>query len=234
MNVDLTALWPAIRRGRQRRCPLCAELFSGRGPYCEPCCADLPRIAPACNRCGAPLPTAAGACARCLRRPGPIDRSCIPFAYAYPLDQLIKGLKFHADLTAAHELASLLLPYVLARPRPDCLLPVPLHPSRLRERGYNQALEIARPIAAELALPVDYLSCERLRSTAPQVELDAKARRRNVRRAFAVRAVLAYKHIALVDDVVTTGSTVQELGKTLKRAGVDHVQVWAIARGGLL
>lgn len=172
-------------------------------------------------------------CAGCRRRPGFVDGSCIPFAYAYPVDRLIIGLKFYGDLTAAAELAGLLLPRVAQRPRPDCLMPVPLHSSRVRKRGYNQALEIARPIAAKLNLPVDCSSSVRVRPTKPQVGMDARSRRRNVRGVFAVRAALPCKHIAIIDDVVTTGSTVQELARALKRAGVERVQVWAIARGGL-
>ncbi len=172
-------------------------------------------------------------CAGCWRRPGFIDGSCIPFAYAYPVDRLIIGLKFNGDLTAAAELAGLLLPRVAEQPRPDCLIPVPLHPNRLSKRGYNQALEIARPIAAKLNLPIDCSSSVRVRPTATQVGMDARSRRRNVRRVFAVRATVPGSHIAIIDDVVTTGSTVQELARALKRAGVERVQVWAIARGGL-
>ena len=171
-------------------------------------------------------------CAGCLNWRSAVDESCIPFTYSYPIDRLIRALKFHADLVAAHDLAQLLLEQLVGKPMPECVVPVPLHPRRLIERGYNQALELARPLALQLELPLDCFSCQRVRHAPPQTELDAKARRRNVRRAFAVRQRLHWRHVAILDDVVTTGSTVEELAKALKRAGARRIQVWAVARGG--
>jgi ComF family protein len=129
-------------------------------------------------------------------------------------------------------MAELLLAYIeqeMDEP-PQLLIPVPLHPGRLRERGYNQALELARPLSRRLAIPLDYLSCRRTRPTQAQSELPMKERRKNVRGAFQVKGEIPARHVALIDDVVTTGSTVTELTRLLKRHGVRRVQVWTLAR----
>lgn len=114
--------------------------------------------------------------------------------------------------------------------RPELILPVPLHVSRLRERGYNQALEIARPLAQALNRPIAMRTCERVRATSPQAGLHANARRRNVRGAFQVKRPLRVRHVAIVDDVVTTGQTATELARALRRAGAVRVDLWAVAR----
>jgi ComF family protein len=110
------------------------------------------------------------------------------------------------------------------------LVPVPLHPGRLAERGYNQALEIARVLGGGLDLPLDSRCCHRVAATPPQAGLDEVARRRNIRGAFAVHSPLPWSRVAIVDDVVTTGSTVSELARVLRRAGVREIEVWAAAR----
>jgi ComF family protein len=113
---------------------------------------------------------------------------------------------------------------------PDLLLPVPLHYKRIAERGFNQALEIARIIAKSLQIPIDAKSCIRVRNTAAQAELKSDKRKANVARAFQCIKPIAAKHVAIVDDVVTTGNTVRELSKVLHKAGVERIDVWCIAR----
>ena len=115
---------------------------------------------------------------------------------------------------------------------PELLLPVPLHPKRLRERGFNQALEIARPLGRRFQIPVEARACRRIRATRPQSELALAERRGNLRGAFAVRGALTARHLAIVDDVVTTGATVSALARVLLRQGVQRVDVWAVARRG--
>jgi ComF family protein len=115
-------------------------------------------------------------------------------------------------------------------PLPEVLVPVPLHRARLAERGYNQALEIARVLGQVLALPVDHGCCERILATLPQAGLDEGSRRRNIRGAFSARSHLGWRHLAILDDVVTTGSTVEELARVLYRAGAERIAVWAVAR----
>jgi ComF family protein len=150
------------------------------------------------------------------------------------MDFLLLQLKFHQKLHLASLLGGLLAEALEGRaaPLPDCLVPVPLHPQRLRERGYNQALELARVVSTRLAVPLDATLCVRQRATAPQTALDGKERRRNLHGAFTVREGNLPRHVAIIDDVVTTGTTVGELARTLRRAGVDTVEVWACARAG--
>jgi ComF family protein len=148
------------------------------------------------------------------------------------VDHLVSGLKFNGRLADGRLLAALLGEHLEAAkvPLPDLLIPVPLHRERLRERGFNQALELARPLGRRFDIPLDLHSIRRQRETAPQSGLERKARRRNLKGAFILTRELEAKHVALVDDVVTTGSTVSELARMLKRGGVQRVDIWALAR----
>lgn len=191
------------------------------------------RNAVCCPRCALPLSTPAPLCGECLTHEPPFTAACAPFVYASPFDQLMMRFKFGRNLAAGSVLAELWLDALRASPppRPDALLPVPLHPLRLRERGYNQALELARPLgrALDIALRADLL--ERTRATSAQSNLDAVERRRNLRGAFAIMKNVALPaHVALVDDVMTTGTTLRECARTLLRAGVARVDVWVLAR----
>jgi ComF family protein len=148
------------------------------------------------------------------------------------MDHLIKMLKFQGQLAAATLLGHLLQEALAHRttPLPEALLPVPLHSKRLAERGFNQALEIARIVSKTLSIPVLVNAVQRSRATPPQVSLDAKARRGNVRGAFRLQQSLQAKHVAIMDDVITTGSTVAEVAQVLKMSGVEEVEIWALAR----
>jgi ComF family protein len=154
----------------------------------------------------------------------------VPFRYAWPLDRLESRFKFAADLAAGRVLAALWQRELVAD-RPQLLVPMPLHPARLRQRGYNQALELARPLARALHVPVRHDLLSRTRSTRAQTELGAIARRRNVRGAFAAKPGVAWpEHVALLDDVMTTGATLAECARVLRRAGVRRIDVWSLAR----
>lgn len=215
------------------RCALCGQAGVARRDLCPGCLADLPHNPSPCHRCGIPLSDGARLCGPCNHNPPPFDSSVIPFRYGPPLDYLLQQLKFHQRLHLAPLLGGLLAEAILhqGRPLPELILPVPLHPTRLRERGYNQALELARPVARQLALPVDWHGVARQRQTQAQTSLQGRERRKNLRNAFVVQHELP-RHVALVDDVVTTGATVSELATTLKRSGVERVEIWAIARAG--
>jgi len=156
----------------------------------------------------------------------------VPYRYAYPLDQLIRAFKYRGVLAYGRVLGTLLAEWLAVRraPLPQVIVPVPLHPSRHRERGFNQASELARPISRRLDIPFDDRLCRRNRATADQTELGAGSRRSNVRRAFEVAGTLGLRHVAVLDDVLTTGSTANEIARVLKRAGVRIVEVWAVAR----
>lgn len=211
------------------RCLVCGERGSDGQDLCAACRATLPWNRVACPRCALPLAVAAPACGACLQAPPPQAGARAVFLYRPPVDRLLLRFKFHADLAAGRLLSGLMLEGLAGTGRPQALVPLPLHPSRLRRRGYDQALELARPLARGLLLPLDAARLERTRATAPQSELDAAARRRNLRDAFRARAGAA-PHVVLVDDVMTTGATVHAAALALRRAGCARVDVWVCAR----
>ncbi len=208
---------------------------------CAACAADLAPNRSACARCALPLARPAALCGECLKSEPAFDAAFAPYLYAHPFDLLLTRLKFAGSLAAGRTLAELWLAALrtaLANGAiaaiPDAIVPMPLHATRLRERGYNQALELAKPLARALAIPLFPELLQRARATAAQSDLDATARRKNLRGAFAVDpaelARAAPSHVVLLDDVMTTGTTLREAARTLKRAGVARVDVWALAR----
>ncbi len=206
----------------------------GGSELCAGCERELPVNTSCCVRCAVPLPETKGEllCGPCTQQPPAYDRALSPLRYAYPADKLIQKLKFNAQLHLARLLGERLAEHVarhVAQP-PQAIIPVPLHRSRLRERGFNQALELARPIARRLNIPLDYHSSARLRATAAQSLLPAAQRRRNIQGAFQITRPLAARHVAIVDDVMTTGHTVEEFAATLRKAGVEKIEVWVLAR----
>lgn len=213
------------------RCLLCHEAGAEGRDLCSACAQPLQPY-PACRQCALPLPEPAPACGRCLRHPPPYTHTLALGMYAFPLDRLLPRFKFHADLAAGRELAHLLATAAHHAERPQALVPVPLHPQRLRERGYNQALELARPAARALGLPIDARTLRRIRATDAQSDLPFEARRRNVRGAFAVADPEAVRdrRIALIDDVMTTGNTVGAAAAALRAAGAAEIEVWVVAR----
>jgi ComF family protein len=229
------ALFPPV-------CVLCRDrgqvLNDGeRVDLCAACAADLPWNATACSACALPLPEAEAGevCGACLHRPPPYVASIVPLRYAYPLDHLVHGLKFHRDLACGRVLGQLLARHILStrhEPLPELIIPVPLAPRRYRQRGFNQACELAMPLARLLRVPMRADLVVRQRETLEQLPLDRKQRRRNVRDAFAAAATLPARHVAILDDVATTGSTVTELARVLAQAGAGRIEVWAIARAG--
>ncbi len=216
------AFWPP-------RCLVCGADGADGLDLCGDCRDELPPCGPACPRCGLRR-AVPGLCRRCRRTPPPFVATCAAYSYRFPLDRLLPRFKFHGDLAAGRLLSMLLAQAAAAAARPDALVPVPLHRSRLRARGYDQALELARPVARALALPLLPQALRRVRATVAQTDLDAAARRRNLRAAFAPGPGLLPAHVALVDDVMTTGATLAEAAATLRRAGVARVDVWVVAR----
>lgn len=197
---------------------------------CPGCHTDLPwHRQPQCPQCALPTPDGQ-LCGTCLKRPPAFDRTHAALAYAFPLDRMIPRLKYHGQLAIAPALGECLAEAVADAPRPDRLIAMPLHATRIRERGFNHATEIARTAARQLGLPLDLASCRRARDTPPQMGLKHDARRRNVRGAFACQGDVQGLRIALIDDVMTTGTTLDELASTLKQAGAREVSCWVVAR----
>lgn len=218
-----------IKQLLPQRCLLCAGPSAAHA-FCAPCSADLPwHVASACPVCA--LPTPGGeVCGACLRHPPAFDVTVAALDYAYPVDAVLLRYKYDGLLAAAEPLAELLLTRLQQRPRPDAVIPMPLHPARLRERGYNQALEIARVVANRLGVPLAARACSRTRPTPPQAGLHQEARRRNLRGAFACHADLHGRHVALLDDVMTSGASFDALAGVVKAAGAAHVECWSVAR----
>jgi len=200
---------------------------------CENCKKTLPLIDYGCRICGQKLTTAELLCGACLNHSPPFTQTIAPYVYAEPLDQFIINLKFHGRLLYAKILGELLsehlAKYYKTHAQPAAIVPMPLHKKRLKERGFNQALEIAWPIVKQLKIPILRYHCERVKNTVAQTSLNAKERQHNVKQAFRVNRELP-SHIAVIDDVITTGSTMQEFCKTLKKSGVATIDVWCCAR----
>lgn len=210
-------------------CLLCGA-SSGAHPLCAGCRADLPWLRQShCPSCATPTPTGE-ICGACLKHPPAFDRTRAALIYRFPLDRLIPRLKYQGQLAIAPALGECLASAVERAPRPDLLVPMPLHAKRIRERGFNHAGEIARFLARQFDLPLDLDRCRRIRDTPPQMGLKYDARRRNVRGAFACSATVHGQHIALIDDVMTTGTSLDELAATLKHAGAREVSCWVVAR----
>jgi len=220
-------------------CALCGHRADPSIGLCAACFEALPTVGLSCHICGIPLSSAAplqtAICGECLKRPPPFARTIAPLRFESGVRHLIHRLKFSADFAAVRPLARVMADAVIADVSrddlPELLLPVPLHPSRLRERGYNQAGELASRLGKLLGIPVGHGHGERLRYTIEQSGLDAAARRRNTRGAFAFSSQLPL-HVAIVDDVMTTGSTAREVARAALRAGAKRIEVWCAARAG--
>ena len=216
------------------RCFWCRRRAAQAAPACASCAAALPWNAPACRACGIPLATAgARVCGHCLRDSPPQDASWAAFRYEAPIAQAIVDLKFHGRLTPAHVVGRLMAQRVAQRPEPlpELLVPVPLSAARLRSRGYNQAHELGRALAAVLAVRLAPAAARRRRDPREQTRLDAAQRHQNVRDAFAIDAgAVRGRHVALLDDVITTGATMAELARAVRAAGATRIEAWAAAR----
>lgn len=212
------------------RCLLCREPGAEGRELCSACARALPWLGHACRFCALPLHEA-GTCGGCLQTTPPLDATHAAFVYGFPLDRMLPRFKFHEDLAAGRLLSQLMADAFASLPRPDALVPVPLHRARLRSRGYDQALELAKPLARALRIPLLANALVRTRQTQPQSELDADARARNLRNAFAVGSrIVLPEHVVLIDDVMTTGATLHAAARALRRAGVARVDAWVCAR----
>jgi len=200
------------------------------GLLCTACDADLPRLRqPCCPRCALASPDGA-LCGRCLAAAPHFDATWAALQYSFPTDVLVHALKFRGELALAALLARLLAERIAGGERADILTAVPLSSARLRERGYNQSLEIARGIAHFASVRLEPQLAVRRRDTAAQSTLPWAERAGNVRGAFDCIRPLAGETVAVVDDVMTTGATLEEIARTLKRAGASRVLNWVVAR----
>jgi ComF family protein len=208
-------------------CLLCGAP-SGDALLCPDCGRDLPRLpVDRCPVCAEASPDGA-ICGACLANPPHFDATFAAFRYSFPADKLVQALKYQRRVATADFFGQALL----AGPRPDgdLIVPLPLHPARLAERGFNQSVEIARPLASALKLPMELDGCIRCRHTAPQASLPWKERKKNIRHAFECGIDLTDKSVIVVDDVMTTGATLDEFARTLKAHGAVRVSNWVAVR----
>ena len=213
-------------------CRLC-RVPAGTDGLCAGCRAELPWLEGGCPRCALPLPAGHdGPCGECLADPPAFDRALIPFRYRPPLDHLVAGLKFHDRLAEARLLGTWLGEHARRRgTRAERLLPLPLHPQRLRERGFNQAAELCRAAARRAGLPWSQGGLRRVKPGTPQREARRRERLRRMRGAFVWQGDRPPPaRVALVDDVLTTGATARAAAVALKQAGAEWVEIWAVAR----
>ena len=208
-------------------CLLCGD--RAHDVICTACERALPAARPACVRCALPL-AIDGLCGECQRSAAAFDAAIAAFAYRFPVDRLVHRFKFSADLAAGRWLAERLSERARGEPRPDAIVVPPLAAARLRARGFNQALEVARIVARALGVPLVRDGLTHRRETAPQPGLDRAARRANLAGAFACSRDFAGAHVAIVDDVMTSGATAGALARALREAGAARIQVWVVAR----
>lgn len=216
-------------------CLLCHQPAQHHPLLCDECRAELPRIVYPCPRCGFPLPETSKSCGACLQHPPAWDRLRVVADYQAPYLQLIHQLKYAGKIECATLLGRLFCeanepaPSEAGDKHPEVLLPVPLHWWRQWWRGFNQAEEIAQTLGELTGIPCDNTLLQRIKATPQQTTLSAGQRRRNLRGAFRIRPH-HYRHVALLDDVVTTGATAGQLSRLLHESGITKVEVWAICR----
>lgn len=220
-------------------CILCGFASTRTQDLCEDCHHYFPAMPNACPQCAASLLEHENKvlCGMCLKQPPPFDLTHALYLYQKPITHLIMNLKFHGTLINAKILSRHLIEKIpewyAGKPLPQAIFPVPLHPKRLQERGFNQALEIAKPIARALKLPLDYTSCIRHKTTNAQATLSASERHANIKNAFTLLHPIPYQHIAVIDDVITTGQTMREFCSILKQNPLQQIDVWCCARASL-
>lgn len=221
------SLWPS-------RCLACGDVGSFWQQQsidcCTACLRHLPWLENGCLRCAEPI-SEQSVCGRCLKDPPAIQRSWVPLRYEAPMTQWLPQFKYRAQLKYGR-LLSQLLARTLSEgnaPMPQLIIPVPMHPQKLGQRGFNQALLVAKDLSRRFGIPYSNRHLIRRQSSPAQAGLKLAARQRNLRHAFAVQAAPPQR-IALVDDVITTGSTIRACARTLEKAGAQHIEVWALAR----
>lgn len=209
-------------------CVLCDADTHNKIAICQDCWGDLPwQHNNCCPQCG--LASQGEVCGSCLSNPPFFDYTRALFIYSYPVDALLQAFKYQHQLHLGQTFANI----SLKRFHPsniDCILPMPMHPTRLQERGFNQSLELAKSIAKHWQLPIALPHCQRVKNTPPQASLPLKDRVRNIKGAFSCDDYFMGKRVAIVDDVMTSGASLNELAKILKQAGAIEVTCWVIAR----
>lgn len=215
-------------------CILCDQPGMKHFDLCTPCFRALPREKNRCYCCAIPFSdnsTKHQLCGQCQKAAPAFDNTYTPFTHQGTIRYLINQLKFNGAYKNSRILGLLLARYLAKNADlPELIIPVPLHPRRYRQRGFNQTYEIAKIISAQLNIPIDITSSQRVKNTPHQISLNAKERHKNIEGAFQIINPLNVSHVAILDDVLTTGATANELAKVLKSAGISRVDIWVCAR----
>ncbi|MDP1574505.1 MAG: ComF family protein [Coxiellaceae bacterium] len=214
------------------QCILCDLTAENDQQICEDCYQTLPITENRCKQCGIPTQLDNSVCGACLMTPPHFDCTHILFNYEKPMTQLITHYKFYEKLSLSDFFATQWIGFFKKNTLelPNVIIPIPLHNKRLQKRGFNQALEIAKPVGKYFQIPVDAKSCVRIKNTEAQLALSAEKRQHNIKNAFALSKKIVATHAAIFDDVMTTGSTVGELSRVLKKTGVQKISVFCCAR----
>ncbi len=217
----------------KQKCLLCASPQANKIGLCGLCLNDLPwHPKTSCPQCG--LASGSGICGSCISSPPDFDATSAVFLYGFPIDAMMQRYKYGNMLSLYETFGQLLKDKAqlgsLNNSHVDLIIPMPMHPTRLKERGFNQALEIAKVLTKNDADKLDFRSVIRQKLTPPQASLPLKARVKNIKGAFKVNDDLTGKRIAIIDDVMTTGASLNELAKTLKKAGATRIECWVVAR----
>jgi ComF family protein len=215
-------------------CILCENVGFNSQDICTGCFNDLIKNIHSCYRCAENFETANATpqlCGHCISQSPAFDETHAPFIHQGIIRYLIASLKFNRQYKNARLLGTLMADYLKKTAEmPEIIIPVPLHRQRYQQRGFNQSVEIAKTLSKQLNTPMDTKFCIRHRNTPHQIDLPAKQRHKNIRNAFKIDKPISARHVAIFDDVMTTGSTVNELAKLLKKAGVNRIDIWVCAR----
>jgi len=225
--LDMVGL---IERLFPQSCLLCSSWRTGSLGLCHDCLHDMPwHTDYACPQCALPSGNSM-LCGQCLQAPPAFDATRSLFQYRFPLSATLQQYKYGQLLPLARTMGLLLAEHVGRHSAADCIIPMPLHRKRLQERSFNQSAEIARIVSKQLHIPLELQACTRIKPTPPQASLPYKQRIKNMQGAFACQAELTDMRVILLDDVMTTGASLNALAKTVKAAGASRVECWVIAR----
>jgi len=225
LNTSLNWLFP-------HQCISCkTSKLPQKATFCDSCYSKLPFRSHGCHQCGQPIAASQDYCGRCLNAPPYFDICFCPFSYQDEIKRLIQDFKYYEQPQLSSALAAMFTKELHdnAIELPQLLIPVPCHISRLRARGYNQSQLLALALSKQLDIPIDLKVIVKNKKTEPQVNQTVKNRRNNLRNCFKMQKTISAKSVAIIDDVVTTGATANEIAKILKKNGVDYIQIWGLS-----
>ncbi|WP_226905481.1 ComF family protein [Legionella antarctica] len=212
-------------------CILCNQFHKSTLAVCSSCIEFIKPLGPACQHCATPLPDKDyPVCGQCIQKPPHFDRALVNYRFEEPLRSLLHHFKYNNGLYLSSFLSQIMLHSAQNQSiSAQCLIPVPMHSKRLKQRGFNQAALLAKRLARKLNLPYDATTCQKIINTTPQASLNSEQRKKNLHHAFHA-GPLPYEHVILIDDLLTTGCTANELARTIKKTGVQKVDLWCCAR----